>query len=30
MKKNNKNFMTIINEGKKYRELKESIRTMNS
>ena len=23
-------FMTIINEGKKYRELKESIRMMNS
>ena len=23
-------FETIINEGKKYRELKESIRTMNS
>ena len=30
MKKKNKNFMTIINEGKKYGELKESIRTMNS
>ena len=25
-----KDFMTIINEGKKYRELKERIRTMNS
>ena len=24
------NFMTIINEEKKYRELKESIRMMNS
>ena len=23
-------FMSIINEGKKYRELKESIRMMNS
>ena len=23
-------FMTIMNEGKKYRELKESIRMMNS
>ena len=23
-------FVTIINEGKKYRELKESIRIMNS
>ena len=23
-------FLTIINEGKKYRELKESIRMMNS
>ena len=26
----NEDFMTIINEEKKYRELKESIRMMNS
>ena len=26
----NEDFMTIMNEGKKNRELKESIRTMNS
>ena len=25
-----KDFMTIVNEGKKYRELKESIRMINS
>ena len=27
---NHENFMTIVNEEKKYRELKESIRMMNS
>ena len=27
---NHEDFMTIINAGKKYRELKESVRMMNS
>ena len=27
---NHENFMTIVNEEKKYRELKESIRMMNN